>query len=194
MPITFSTKTNNPPFVVSFVDKFIVPANAAKDLMVGKLSDDETPDLITLHEVTLSCDIPNTWFDLPQKSQKLKEIRLFVKVPEEAPDNTCFVSFVINDNDPKEPMNFSFKVKIEVVAKKFEGVVQKSVSKSFEQPTGPKVIKASIDAAGNVNINFSKNILVPSTFYNLTSENEGPTYFNVTLIVAPQNLEYSTTE
>lgn len=40
-----------------------------------------------------------------------------------------------------------------------------------------------------MNVNFDKKILIPSNFKNLTSENDGPEYFEVKLLVHPDNWE-----
>jgi hypothetical protein len=52
----------------------------------------------------------------------------------------------------------------------------------------PIITKSKFDRAGLADIYFNKDVLVPSFFFNLTSENEGPKYFNVTLIVNEANL------
>ena len=36
---------------------------------------------------------------------------------------------------------------------------------------------------------FDQDIMLPKVFYNLTSENEGPTFFNVTLEVNEENIK-----
>lgn len=41
---------------------------------------------------------------------------------------------------------------------------------------------------GESTIIFDQDVLLPKIFYNLTSENEGPTFFNVTLEISEENI------
>jgi len=58
--------TNSAPTIENFVDKFVVYASENKELRVGELFDEETPELITLRSIKLICDKPVRWIKLPE--------------------------------------------------------------------------------------------------------------------------------
>jgi hypothetical protein len=52
----------------------------------------------------------------------------------------------------------------------------------------PIITKSSSDLGGEISIQFDKEIVIPDLFMNLTSDNDGPSYFNITLVVNEANL------
>jgi len=55
--------------------------------------------------------------------------------------------------------------------------------------SSPVITKTSITSGGLGEIRFDRDIFIEPEVYNLTSENDGPKYFNLTLIVNPDNVE-----
>jgi hypothetical protein len=62
---------------------------------------------VTIKSITLKCDITIDWIKLPELAETITEIKLRVNVPQNAKDNTCFVTLVITDNDKTSPKETS---------------------------------------------------------------------------------------
>ena len=53
----------------------------------------------------------------------------------------------------------------------------------------PVILKSAISLGGTATIEFSRDIYLPKDIYNLTSENGGWKYFNITFVVHEANLQ-----
>jgi hypothetical protein len=53
----------------------------------------------------------------------------------------------------------------------------------------PVILKSVLLMEGTAKIEFNRDIYLPKEIYNLTSENGGEKYFNVTLVMHEANLE-----
>ena len=53
----------------------------------------------------------------------------------------------------------------------------------------PVILKSALLMEGTATIEFNRDIYLPKDIYNLTSENGGEKYFNVTLVIHEANLE-----
>ena len=175
--------------IEDFVDKFVVYASENKELRVGKLFDEETPELITLKSAKIECNEKQEWIRLPETNKAIKEVVIRGRVPENTEDNICIVQFVARDNDKKSSRECSFEVTINIMASRFAGVDINAWPTDIKlDDTSPVILSSSANNGGLVKVNFDQDILVPEMIYNLTSENEGPSYFNLTLIIDPSNL------
>jgi hypothetical protein len=94
------------------------------------------------------------------------------------------------DNDKKSPMTLEQQIVINVIAQKFQAIFNTNETTTnvfIGEP--PTIIKSFINHGGLSSIVFSQKIVLPQIFYNLTSENEGPSFFNVTLIINEENIK-----
>ena len=125
---------------------------------------------------------------MPELAEVVTDIIIQVKVPLDARDDTCLLTLVITDNDKNTPLESTQTVEIFVVSQKFQGVEIPAVPNAVVTNESPLIVDSKINLVGETTIKFNRAIELPEKFYELTSDNDGPVYFNVTLVVHPDNL------
>ena len=95
---------------------------------------------------------------------------------------------VVNDHDEANEMMNRMETSVTIVKQVFKGV-EIPPALSSTTADSPVITKSAITQGGDLSISFNKEITIPPMFFNLTSENEGPSYFNLTLIVNEANLK-----
>ena len=85
-------------------------------------------------------------------------------------------------------MTVTKTVKIIVKAQDFEGVI-KIVDEDPITIKVPDIKKFDVTSAGIISLTFDQDLIFPDRLYELTSSNEGPSYFNVKLEVNKFNLD-----
>jgi hypothetical protein len=75
------------------------------------------------------------------------------------------------------------------VSQKFKGYQVPVNEKATVNEESPVITKLVFSQGGTAQIEFNHDILLPQNIYNLTSENGGWEYFNVTLVVHEANLK-----
>jgi hypothetical protein len=77
-----------------------------------------------------------------------------------------------------------------VIAQKFQGVsILNETDTNVPSGEQPTIVKSFVNKGGLSSIVFNQEIVLPQFFYNLTSENEGPSFFNVTLVINEENIK-----
>jgi len=96
----------------------------------------------------------------------------------------------VSDNAPDGPLITSIKVKIFIVAQRFNLVEASVLAPSFSlTKDSPVATSAFITSDGLVTVTFDKDITISQDIYNLTSENDGLKYFKLTMLPNPINLD-----
>ncbi len=75
------------------------------------------------------------------------------------------------------------------MSQKFQGYQVPVNEKATVNTESPVITKSFFSQGGTAKIEFNHDILIPQDIYNLTSENGGWTYFNLTLVVHEANLK-----
>lgn len=135
------------------------------------------------------------WVTLPESGSTVSDIFINVNIPVEEQANNCTVVLTVSDNDDYQETTKTLKIDLELKATALNDTANSGDS-TFDAHqarifniTGnsPITTKSEMTRSGQAKISFDKYVLVPTTLYNLTSENEGPEFFEVTLKVNDLN-------
>lgn len=85
---------NSEPSLIEPENSFYLFPGDKKILRIGKITDEETPETITIAKVEAICrEEDKDWLKLPEKDKFTASLDLEVNIPEDAPDNDCTVLF-----------------------------------------------------------------------------------------------------
>jgi hypothetical protein len=101
-------------------------------------------------------------------------------VPSDASKDQCFI--VIEVNSKEITLNFSLLASL-------ADVYWSGSARLIKTADSPTITEAKIVFQRYVNIKFSRPVIVPPVVLNLTSENDGPLFFEIKTIVDPKNLK-----
>jgi len=110
---------------------------------------------------------------VPDLNVALSEIKVNVKVPQDVEDDVCMITFVAEDTSLEKVMRVTQVIEIKVNAQKFQGVLITDDKPALLPRTAdsPIITTSVANQAGLITMTFNHDILVPSLFANLTSEN-----------------------
>lgn len=176
---------NSAPVISKFIDQLTIYANKYEQFTVGEVWDAENIKTLSV-EITATClNNPIDWIKLSDADAS--KIALVLRPPQDSKDDTCTVKLKVCDNDAISPMSIQKTVQIFVKAQQFEAV---EIMKDLEPIIGqqPVLVKTEVDESGKFSFMFDMELLYPDQMYELTSENEGSTYFRCTLQIDKANL------
>lgn len=112
---------------------------------------------------------------------------LQAEAPKDAPIGDCIATLMILEQSPVPLMTVQ-NVTVSVV-EPFDNSFRKRYNLTHYKVTedSPVIIKSDFSAEGKMSLSFSKQVQLPDGITGLTSENEGPEVFNITLIVHELN-------